>query len=556
MKERERQETRQKIGRFLFSNPWSSLGVACALTGTGYRAGSQGLSDGACFERVRVPRGDARGYQDLYALTGQGQKELVGRYRSPGTLAEALLLSFSRLSLARDLLASLHKTERLIWSISPWKPRTRSPYFDALLGLDLGEGRAVLAALVTPLSTARWEWYTDLVREWENWRKSSDPLPTLLVLWEPPLPQRLLEALWTRVPGNLAGDILVLQGDHGWMSLLGMAKPGRIIASAPRVLLAEEAFLGGARKTPFSFASTLRFWSAKTSSPLGRPLADFLRSRPGEIALLETIARFPGLTARGLRTLDPRQKAGRALSRRLATLKSRGWINAWGEGPQFYLLAGLGLEYLAGVGGVAPGAENRYLGFPVRPGRFVGTRAHLTLVNDFLLRLARENRLLGWDGLSARYVFGLAPSADRIRIQKLVIQPDGAGILSLRGGKTAPFWLEVDRGTRRGKSIHWKLEKYFLAKGARQASSAVPPLLVVVDTGVGNDEARLRFLIRQFAILGRKHPLSVLVVLLTTGELLDGVKGSILDGRVWRCFSQGQWSSDLISMRNGMGKES
>ena len=94
----------EKIGRFLFSNPWAPLGVIAELLDLS-RAEQDLLKDEVLFERVRVPVMSERGYQVVFGLSVEGERRLVGRFRSAGALAEALLMGFGRLEKARRVLA-------------------------------------------------------------------------------------------------------------------------------------------------------------------------------------------------------------------------------------------------------------------------------------------------------------------------------------------------------------------------------------------------------------------------------------------------------------------
>src|SRR5512146_1380316 len=118
-----------QLASFLFYNPWSPFPVMEAFLNLSW-AGERRLKDEHFFERLRIPAETKRGYQDAYALTADGQKELVGRYRSPRALGEALLLQYDRLARARAALCRLQAGGFLSWTISPWRPFRRSAYLD------------------------------------------------------------------------------------------------------------------------------------------------------------------------------------------------------------------------------------------------------------------------------------------------------------------------------------------------------------------------------------------------------------------------------------------
>jgi hypothetical protein len=176
--------TQQAIGRFLFDNPWCSAALIGRFLELG-RTSLGRLSNGALFERVQVPQPDQRGYQALYALTAEGSRRVMNAYRPPRLLAEALLLAYQRLERSREALAGLAGEGRLTWSLSPWRPSRRAPYFDALFALKNRDQKAALIALASPPDPAKLDWYLDLLAAWNRWRKDARAAPAALVLLEP-----------------------------------------------------------------------------------------------------------------------------------------------------------------------------------------------------------------------------------------------------------------------------------------------------------------------------------------------------------------------------------
>jgi hypothetical protein len=558
-----------KVGRFLFYNPWSPQSLIVRLTGLG-RDGASVLGDRAIFERVRIPCWNARGYQDVYGLTAKAQIELTGLSRPPRALGEALLMQYGRLERARQVLAELARAGRLLWSISPWRATPRAPCWDALLAVERGQGQASLAGLVIPMQNASLEWYLDVLACWARWRKASCAIPAMLILWNPPLGALARKYLSELTPGDTQSPVVCFFGEA--LSGIGRFEPleSRLKGREPRFdwvqparvpaeLLLQEAFSPDARRRRIPKAGTLSSWAGKDASELAYSLSFFYRAHAGEIQLLETLARFPGLTALGYRQLNREKKAGRALARRLSALVSAELVAEVQEPaaglPTRYFLAERGLVLLSGLVGVGERAWNRYLGWPLRPGQFRQERQHMGITLDFMLGLQREGVLPAWDFTAARYVYAAFERPMGGKTQRLVILPDSAGAILLSHRRWCLFWLEVDRGTRRGKSLTWKLEKYFLAQFARLISGPIPPLIYLVATPNGRDEKRLRFVAHTLLRLGEKYPGAHFTAVLVTGELLGRSRAPILEARIWRRFYRDAFNPELVSLREAFGKE-
>ena len=184
----------------------------------------------------------------------------------------------------------------------------------------------------------------------------------------------------------------------------------------PGSALAAEDYLKDARQRPAKGGgSTLRAWASRDKSDIAGSLAFFYRTRPAEMELLETLSRFPCLSLKAYEKLYPHAKAVRKLHARMKALLSNE-LAIRVEGPaHLYLPGEKGLALLAGLSGVKPEAANRYLGFPVRPGRFRTQVEHHRITADFMLRLFSEGSLSAWDFIASRFVFSnlRAPSEPR-----------------------------------------------------------------------------------------------------------------------------------------------
>jgi hypothetical protein len=552
-----------RAARFLFYNPWCSRSVISALAGLD-RSGQKQLEEWGLFERIYAPRENAQGHQLVYALSAAGQRALIGRYRSPLLLAEALLMQYGRLDRARQGLVQLSRAGMLGWAVSPWKAGRSGHYFDALFSLRNGNGRALLAALTAPLPYAGAELYLDLISAWGRFCARSFNQPGLLILWNPRLSADACEYLGRSAPAGPGCRVMVFHGEDlsadGERLLLG--PPGSARGSGweglptlPEARIKQEEFIFSSRRTPYKGGATLGEWAAKSGHPGARALINFLDISKGAIDLLGAVTRYPGLSRGDHKYLDPRPRSQRKQAARMEGLLSAGLVEQPLALDGGCLATRSGLALLAGLAGLEPEDANRYLGWPVRAGQFKEQKRHLKSVAGFMLRLKRERALVSWNFLASRARFLIVQPGER-KLRRVVIWPDSIGIVKLAPKKGAIFWLEVDRGTRRGARLEAKLEKYFLAHTALSATSPVPVIVYLVDTGSEQDEARLRRLSRVLEAAGRRYPGSPLTVLLGTGQLLVKRTGPIMDAPLWRRYWKNACNPGLISLRAGLlGKE-
>jgi hypothetical protein len=208
-----------------------------------------------------------------------------------------------------------------------------------------------------------------------------------------------------------------------------------------------------------------------------------------------------------------------------------------------------GLALLAGLAGVSPKAFNRYLGWPVRAGAFRKVEQHQDVVTGFMLHLLREGALAHWSFNAARYTFTLPRPQDGAGLRQVRVYPDSAGVLDWEDGQGGLFWLEVDRGTRRGKRLSWKLEKYFLIHFSLAAPTHVPPILYLVSGPAGREEKRLQAVGRALSCLARTRPGTSLTLLLTTMSKVSAWTGPILDAPVWLRFAGDRLDERKVSLR-------
>ena len=159
--------------------------------------------------------------------------------------------------------------------------------------------------------------------------------------------------------------------------------------------------------------------------------------------------------------------------------------------------------------------------------------AHTAIILAFLVGLRRFGPTRGvtlriWDHVLCLESLPDREQADRSRR----VIPDAVGRVQVAGGMELIFWLEVDRGTLRGRALTRKLMRYYTVGGPQAAARGRGVRLFVV-VGHG-DEARLRNLQQRFQDLDQRYWVK-LDVRLTRADLLDAGHGRLDPTRpVWR----------------------
>lgn len=544
----------EPLAAFLLDNPWCPAGLLGRILGLGRRR-LAGLADQVVFERLQAPQSGGRGYQTLYALTAEGARQLGAGYRAPRLLAEALLLSYGRLGRARTGLAGWAEAASIRWTISPWRPTRRAPYFDALLCLNRAPGRAALAALACPPEPVKLDWYQDLLAAWTRWRRKPDLPPAALVIWDPPHGPLAPEVLARPLPDDPLSPVYVCLhenlADRAAWRHLGAKYAAPLTAPLPECAadaVAVERFRFDLRLAPYPRAVTLRYWAGRDRSQAARSAGAFLNAEQAQIELLLLLARFPALLPSDLGLLTGTRLGKKVIRPRLAALAAAGLAQK--SSPGRWLPAEAGLALLAGMAGVSLKAYNRSLGWPLRPGAFQSLEAHQDTVTGLMLRLLREGVLSHWSFNAARYTFVMPKPLPGRGLREIRVYPDSAGVLDL-DGRSALFWLEVDRGTRNGERLSWKLEKYFLIHFALLAPTPVPPILYLVSGPEGREERRLEAVARLLLRLAHARPGTELRLLLTTTTRLAAAGGPLVDAPVWIGFAQDRLAEKLVSLRAG-----
>jgi len=497
----------------------------------------------------------------VYAPTQEAQSRFLGAYRSPRALAEALLLVHERLTFTRALSLGLRQSGDLLWSLTPWQSRPRGPHFDLLGAVSVGGRRAYLLALAHPPHGATLDWYLLMLKTWRAWRADNRAaLPAHLVLGAGALSPDAVSYLGRWVKAENGGVSFLGAHDR----VVGLHGSHAGVAPLPAAALNPLSFIADLSTTPVQVGRyTLRYWARRTRGKTAGVAASFLELNRPQIEALETIAKYPLLDRAGIKRLHPTHSLVNAAGRHLSSLQREALVETVPEFPGRYLPTEKGIRLLAAFAGVGEKNLDAYLGWPARPRTFALQRRHTLRILDFMLRLSAEGVLLAWDFFRSRYTY-YDLRVGRRSLRVLTIHPDSAGTLLLDAGTRLciDFWLEVDRGTRRGRKLNRQLEKYFLVQYARVAPVSLPPLVYIVDTrksvedGVGWDEGRLRSVVRRLtALTDWRYRGSCLTVLFTTGELLDAHRTEqLLEARLWRMFRKTAWDPEMRSLRAALAE--
>jgi hypothetical protein len=262
--------------------------------------------------------------------------------------------------------------------------------------------------------------------------------------------------------------------------------------------------------------------------------------------LLGTIGRYPLLVPSELAAVLSVTRANIYAS--LSALVQQGLITRLAGDGRGYVLTGRGIALLAAQAGIAvhtyAGLRRWPLQWEWKEGRrelvysigaLLANRAHTRLVAEFMLGLLRLGqleprfKLAHWD---REYLVWLTDG--RLTAERAWVVPDAVGAVQIRSrpdqqgdGQVTEFWLEVDRGSTKGRQLWRKLARYYEARSGQ----SLPRLLIVVER---DDEARAQALRRRLNYLNTLHGRR-LDVLITRVDLLELSRGRFDPARkVWR----------------------
>lgn len=570
-----REEVQERVAAFLYLNPWSPahfVGAALGLSGWWTR---QALNEPSLVETVSVPKNPGgryasaspRPFQVLYALTRDGELRSVGRVNPHAEKARVLVMAYERLAAARALVQWLYQADSLqpLWAISPWRPPgAGAETIDALLFVEnpQNQDRYLLGLLLGP-ARATPDWYRAALRGWGRWRKQTNyRYPAVLAFVNPALDLSFVASLGRHSPLQ-NGGLLASRGQGGddlWQPIHPIIRervePWPTMEHFAGAWLDPFEFVRLTRETPQKHL-TLRQWAHGSRGKWTRMVEHLLTISYLGIETVDRVASFPGLNAREGRVLIGSQNQAKALNRLMQEEQARGLLAADPLDPKRYHLSAEGLEFLAALDGVSARNANRFLGWPLRSNLYMHQRAHTQLIQAIMSRLAGERALLAWEMFRCKYTYEEISARRGHRLARLVIYPDSAFAFLLGDGRYVNAWLEVDRGTRKGKRFTSQLERYFLVRFARYRPVPAPPVAYVVAPGDGSCEARLQSVVRRLDSLRAIYPKSNLRLALTTEDLLNGppARDSLSQARIWRVYDNGGLHPETRSLGQALDPE-
>lgn len=290
---------------------------------------------------------------------------------------------------------------------------------------------------------------------------------------------------------------------------------------------------------PVAAAQSLRVWCAWQARAVSGPAALVALQRvlsPAGHGLVRAIGHYPLSTARELAVILARDPT--ALAPTLRALVGYRLVRVVQAGG--YGLTRLGVDWLAaqyGWSGARYARLRRWPGYGVTPEQGYSVAAltaipeHTALVKAFFIGLLRSAARAGlWlEAFDYRNCWLRRSSAAGARYEEHLI-PDGIGRLQDATGRVVELWLEVDRGTGRGRRLSHKFRRHYL--DGRGLTHGVRGRLVVilVERGAERRLQHLRQLIQRLdAALGVRLPVRLARVdQLTTDIGLDPTRP------VWR----------------------
>jgi hypothetical protein len=230
---------------------------------------------------------------------------------------------------------------------------------------------------------------------------------------------------------------------------------------------------------------------------------------------------------------------GHQFNQRVLALRKLGLAAEIKQFAGHYALTQEGMRFFSLLNGIGSDVMSGSWGHPEKIGKFAFQQAHQTRVLGIIRKIAREGILLHAGTESNRLVFYDIEFVSE-RIPKIEIRPDV--IISVQVNETArqSFWIEVDRGTRKGEKIRWKLEKMFKIFYAHKNPFGIEPVLYMIDCGDIHNESRVRYILNLLKNLSSYYPRVPLQVMVTSADLFDHVRGTFLTQPIWRMFYLGR----------------
>ena len=565
-----------QIAKVSFWNPWSTSSFIAKRTGFPEQIVSEHLENQYFFEGLTLPiltRDAQPARQKVYMLNRSKQLEIMGLNMKPTFMAQALMMSYSRLNQAREVISFLNTMGAVSWAISPWRPTRKGSLFDGLLKMVTNDGKQMLLGLVVPFPELNEIGYEHFLKVWEMWRKKTQRLPSALLLWEPKLTLPDARRL-SMIPLFTNGDIacyVSLEDTHPgqedkWLYLnsknvyrTSISPWDRGIGMHPALFknIGEQQFFSReVRKTRHPGAETFGYWvQAKKQLEMCNMVEGFLSMRSSELEMFRWLSQYPALdqstyaeiVTRGNRGALPRSRAKNEFDSRMNNPLNRGYAKELENYPSHYVITEQGMKFYGHLSGLDEEILSKNLGFPGLSGKFSFQQKHQDRILKIIGQMAGEGIIESLGTESNRFYFYEIQRTFLEPIKKIEIRPDITGIIRIQDYHQY-FWLEVDRGTRKGRKIIWKLEKMFLIFHAKYSSFLIPPIFFIIDCEDGKNENRIRYIAKKLTTMYQKFPNTPLQVMLTSAELMDQIEGAFLTKRIWRRYYLGKMETTTRSL--------
>ena len=565
------------VHRILFWNPWSTVDFIAELAGFAERTVREKLAADPAVETIETPSEFGSKTDTVYALTRRAQLELYGRNIDPRFMAEALMMGYSRLRKGRDIIRKLHLNGlKMPWVISPWRPTRRGALFDGLLKVEAPKGSQMLVGVIGYHSDSTFFGEEQLVKDWQQWRKKHASLPATLLFWDP----RFIvgEAKQIReFSRNENGDVVCFFPENSdpekrWVYLnsskfspTGLPPWGRGSPSSLKALEKTEIehFHPNIRKRRYPHAETFQQWLAGNHQDgVGRYVPDFLELSNKEIMMLRWLLLYPALDRQTFVEIAANSLGGpvyessrstlkRVFNQRIKKLTNLGYAKEIEDFASHYALTDNGMGFFSALSGFDTDVMAAIWGHPERTGKFSYQQEHQKRILSLIRKIATDGVLVGAGTESNRMVFYDIQRIS-VEIPRIEIRPDLIVTVRFDENKDQTFWIEVDRGTRKGRKIRWKLEKMFNIFYAQKKPFRIEPILYVVDCGDIRNEGRVRYILDLLKKVYDRYPNTRLRVLVTSADMLDQGNGGFLEQPIWREFYLGKVDRLPRSLKESM----
>jgi hypothetical protein len=551
----------QGLARYLFGNPWSSKSHLARIFRVSDKHIQRLVNDSDHFyAKTTSFAHNERGFQNLYYLTRRGERDLIGRYRHPLITTRARVSQYEHLAGTRHFLEMLAQAGVFEWGITPHVLGPSGRGFDALFRARV-EGQpdlSILAALMTSSIAMPSGWYVRTINRWKKWAQRTPEFPIALIFLAHHLYEQALIYINSRTslpdnglvvlahPTNHPDKFLWEYLDQNNPPMRSFYAPWQRGVGFMKDSMLDHRFILGQRKYYSGIVESQDLDFIRRTEPEMVDLLEIFEACTAkQLEILRSISRFPLIGLKGLK-LRHTGSSG-AIYKALLALEERALIERRPYDVQRSIITSLGERLLALLNNRTEKQIHRYLGYINRERTLTAESEHTITVLEFFERFVVGEDVVHWNMMGARSGFYKIQAPGHSEVKGLAIHPDSAFAVRRSRTTVQPYWLEVDRGNRRGRRFEDQLRKYFLALYAASADQPVPTIIYLVDTN-GRDESRMRYVCRKLDLVSREFRYARIPFILLTGDLMRAQAGGRpLSARpIWRCFYGGLFYSQLM----------